>query len=168
MFQGTSPLCLPAPGKAVQTILSASRKTRAPRSHPALLHRRCAFGITPTAIHPPASPRPTAPWIPGRAAGPRAPGFSVWWGEGGAGPRDVRLPETARQRRPPSEFVKGGAGGDSVRQSPSRAWRGGPRATWEPQIRLGAVGTTRLLRPESPSPLSKTLGTGAQTDLRQL
>ena len=117
---------------------------------------------------PPASPRPTAPWIPGRAAGPRAPGYSVWWGEGGTGPRDVRLPETARQRRPPSEFVKGGAGGDSVRQSPSRAWRGGPRATWEPQIRLGAVGTTRLLRPESPSRLSKALGTRAQTDLRQL
>ena len=62
--------------------------------------------ITPSVRNrtPPTAASPS--WTPGpglraREQAPRTRGFSVWWGEGGEGPEDERLPEAGPSVPPP-------------------------------------------------------------------
>ena len=99
----------------------------------------------------------TAAWLRARGQALRTRVFRVWWGEGGEGPQDERLPEAGPSAPPPPSDSVGGAGpgaavptatqsstaSDTVNKSE------GNKSCLNQEV-AGSPALTRFLRPEMP------------------
>ena len=97
------PILLPRSDLPASAPGGPLRLSSSPTSHHAVRHR-----APPTTAPPSSIPRLRALELE-----PRARSFSVWWGEGGAGPEIERLPEAGPSAPPPPPSDSGRSGSGS-------------------------------------------------------